>query len=300
MLSVRGRRPAAVVIEPIARRLVNWGVTPNAVTVTSTAVAVVLSIALIPTGHHFLVGILLGITVATDMVDGTMARMRGGGTKFGATLDATCDRITDGVLFGSIAWWLAFQDEHGPYKLLFASALVIMVASQVTSYVKARAEASQIKVDGGLIERPERLIIGLVSLGLSGLGVPYILGAGLIILAIGSVYTVLERLVIVARSDAASEVIAAPTGAHEFDEAATDAEVGSEAESESEPATDSVTGTVTEPGDAAQETSDKDTTEQVRNNVRDDRDRRESRDNHENRDNRGGQVWGSWGAASHE
>ncbi|MEJ6548341.1 CDP-alcohol phosphatidyltransferase family protein [Corynebacterium sp. USCH3] len=219
MLSVRGRRPAAVVIEPIARRLVNWGVSPNAVTVTSTAVAVVLAVGLIPTGHHFLAGILLGITVATDMIDGTMARMLGGGTRFGATLDATCDRITDGVLFGAIAWWMAFQHDHEPYKGLFAAALVIMIASQVTSYVKARAEASQIKVDGGLIERPERLIIGLVSLGLSGLGVPYILGAGLILLAVGSVYTVFERLVIVSRSDAASERIAPPTGAKTFDDA---------------------------------------------------------------------------------
>jgi CDP-diacylglycerol--glycerol-3-phosphate 3-phosphatidyltransferase len=101
-VSVRGRRPAAVVIEPIARRLVNWGVTPNAVTVTSTARLRSSSpLTLIPTGHHFLAGILLGITVATDMIDGTMARMLGGGTRFGATLDATCDRITDGVLFGS-------------------------------------------------------------------------------------------------------------------------------------------------------------------------------------------------------
>ncbi|MGO1949095.1 MAG: phosphatidylinositol phosphate synthase [Mycobacteriaceae bacterium] len=216
MLSVRGRRPAAVVIEPIAKRLVNWGVSPNAVTITSTAVAVVLSAALIPTGHHFLAGILIGITVATDMIDGTMARMQGGGTKFGATLDATCDRITDGVLFGAIAWWLAFQSEHEPYKALFAAALVIMVASQVTSYVKARAEASHIKVDGGLIERPERLIIGLVALGISGLGVPYILGAGLVILAVGSVYTVIERLVMVGKSAAASETIDAPTGAREF------------------------------------------------------------------------------------
>ncbi|MDN6704694.1 phosphatidylinositol phosphate synthase [Corynebacterium glyciniphilum] len=218
MLSVRGRRPAAVVIEPIARRLVNWGVTPNAVTVTSTTVAVVLAVTLIPTGHHFLAGVLLGITVATDMIDGTMARMLGGGTRFGATLDATCDRITDGVLFGAMAWWMAFQHDHEPYKGLFAAALVIMIASQVTSYVKARAEASQIKVDGGLIERPERLIIGLVSLGLSGLGVPYILGAGLILLAAGSVYTVFERLVIVSRSDAASERIAPPTGAKSFDD----------------------------------------------------------------------------------
>lgn len=216
MLSVRGRRPAAVVIEPIARRLVAWGVTPNAVTVVSTTVAVVLSIALIPTGQHFLAAVLLGIAVASDMIDGTMARMRGGGTRFGATLDASCDRITDGVLFGSIAWWMAFQSDHEPYKGLFAASLVIMVASQVTSYVKARAEASGIKVDGGLIERPERLIIGLVSLGLSGLGVPYVLGGGLIILAVGSVYTVIERLVIVARSDLAGEIIAAPTGAKDF------------------------------------------------------------------------------------
>ncbi len=227
MLSVRGRRPAAVVIEPIARRLVNWGVTPNAVTVTSTAVAVVLAVALIPTGHHFLAGILLGITVATDMIDGTMARMLGGGTRFGATLDATCDRITDGVLFGAIAWWMAFQHDHEPYKGLFAAALVIMIASQVTSYVKARAEASQIKVDGGLIERPERLIIGLVSLGLSGLGVPYILGAGLILLAAGSVYTVFERLVIVSRSDVASERIAPPAGAKSFGDGGNDGNDGS-------------------------------------------------------------------------
>jgi hypothetical protein len=200
-----------------------------------------------------------------------------------------------------IAWWMAFQHSHEPYKGLFASALVIMIASQVTSYVKARAEASQIKVDGGLIERPETTDHRVWSRSdcpdsaCPTFWVPVSSSS-----PSGSVYTVFERLVIVSRSDAASEVIAAPTGAHEFDEAATDAEVGSEAESESEPATDSVTGTVTEPGDAAQETSDKDTTEQVRNNVRDDRDRRESRDNHENRDNRGGQVWGSWGAASHE
>ncbi|AGP30883.1 phosphatidylinositol phosphate synthase [Corynebacterium terpenotabidum] len=216
MLSVRGRRPAAVVVEPVARRLVTWGVSPNTVTVASTVVAVALSVALIPAGWHFLAAVLLGLAVASDMIDGTMARMKGGGTRFGATLDATCDRITDGALFGAVAWWMAFQHDHEPYKGLFAAALVIIVASQVTSYVKARAEASGIKVDGGLIERPERLIIGLVALGLSGLGVPYVLGGGLIILAFGSVYTVIERLVIVARSDLARETIAAPTGAKDF------------------------------------------------------------------------------------
>ena len=71
---------------------------------------------------------------------------------------------------------------------------------------------------GGLIERPERLLIGLVSLGLSGVGIPYILPIGLSILTAGSVYTVLERLIIVGKSDVAQEKITAPEGAREFSE----------------------------------------------------------------------------------
>ena len=101
-------------------------------------------------------------------------------------------------------------------RMMMSVCLVILVASQVTSYVKARAEASGIKVVGGLIERPERLIISLVAVGIGGLGVPHVLAWGLWILAAGSLYTVVERLVIVARSDAASQTIAAPEGAREF------------------------------------------------------------------------------------
>lgn len=214
MLSVHGRKPAAVFIEPVARGLSKIGVTPNMVTLGGTILAIVFAVWLIPTGHHFAAAALIGLTVATDMVDGTMARMRGGGTRFGATLDATCDRLTDGAVFGALAFWFATLDE--PNRILMVVSLVILVASQVTSYVKARAEASGIKVVGGLIERPERLIIGLVSLGIGGLGVPYILAVGLWILVVGSLYTVVERLVIVAKSDAASEHIEAPTGAREF------------------------------------------------------------------------------------
>ena len=84
MLSVHGRKPAAVVIEPIARRLSSWGVTPNMVTIAGTVLAIIFALWLIPAGHLFIAAALIGLTVATDMVDGTMARMRGGGTNFGA------------------------------------------------------------------------------------------------------------------------------------------------------------------------------------------------------------------------
>lgn len=214
MLSVHGRKPAAVFIEPVARGLSKIGITPNMVTLGGTLLAIGFALWLIPTNHHFAAAALIGLTVATDMVDGTMARMRGGGTKFGATLDATCDRLTDGAIFGALAFWFASLAE--PNMVLMAVCLVILVASQVTSYVKARAEASGIKVVGGLVERPERLIIGLVSVGLHGLGVPYILAVGLWLLCAGSIYTVIERLMIVAKSDAAAEHIEAPMGAREF------------------------------------------------------------------------------------
>src|SRR5699024_9350532 len=134
--------------------------------------------------------------------------------KVGATLDATCDRVTDGAIFGALAFWFAMDAESHP--VLLALTLTILVAGQVTSYVKARAEASDLPVDGGLIERPERLIISLVALGLSGLGVPYVLWVGLWLLGLGSVFTVIQRLVMASRSDASTDHIAAPAGAREF------------------------------------------------------------------------------------
>lgn len=213
MLSVSGRKPAAVVVEPIARTLTKAGVSPNAVTVLGTVAAVAVAVLLIPTGHLFLAAVLSGIFVALDMVDGTMARMQGGGTKFGATLDATCDRISDGALFCAIAWWLIYSNDAHP--ALIAATFSVIVSSQVISYVKARGEASGFTMVGGLIERPERLILGLGGIGLAGLGIPYVLEVCLWGLALGSAFTVVQRLMIAARSEQAHDVIAAPKGAKE-------------------------------------------------------------------------------------
>lgn len=211
MLGVKGRKPAAVVVEPIARGLLRARISPNVVTIVGAVAASVIAIALIPSGHLVAAAILTAIFTATDMVDGTMARLRGGGTKFGATLDATCDRITDGALFSAITWWLVFSyDAPG---ILIAAALAVTVSSQVISYVKARGEASGFTINGGLIERPERLIIGLVGIGLQGLGVPYAVDVAIYLLAIGSIFTVVQRLVIASRDPRARELIKPPAGA---------------------------------------------------------------------------------------
>ncbi|GGG69040.1 phosphatidylinositol phosphate synthase [Corynebacterium pelargi] len=214
MLSVRGRKPAAVIVEPVAKLFAKAGISPNAVTTIGAAITIAIAVILIPSDHLVAAALLSGLFAAFDMVDGTMARLRGGGTKYGATLDATCDRLTDGALFAAITWWLIYT--YDAPKPLVIAAFTVLVCSQVISYVKARAEASGFKVNGGLVERPERLIIGLVGLGLQGFGVPYAIDIALWILALGSIFTVWQRLHMVKQSPKARQVIAPPAGAKEF------------------------------------------------------------------------------------
>lgn len=199
MLSVHGRKPAAVVVVPVAKLFLKMGLTPNVVTVVGTIVTIAISVILIPLDHLFAAALLSGLFAAFDMLDGTMARLTTGGSNFGATLDASCDRITDGALFAAIAYWMVYVDNAHP--LNFAACMVVLVSSQVISYVKARGEASGFKMVGGLVERPERLILGLGGVGLEGLGVPYALEVALWLLAVGSAFTIYQRMRQAARQD---------------------------------------------------------------------------------------------------
>ena len=107
MLSVHGRKPAAVVVVPVAKLFLKMGLTPNVVTVVGTIVTIAISAILIPLDHLFAAAILSGLFSAFDMLDGTMARLTTGGSKFGATLDASCDRITDAHDGPPLAYFLS-------------------------------------------------------------------------------------------------------------------------------------------------------------------------------------------------
>lgn len=211
MLSVHGRKPAAVVVEPVARGLLKVGLTPNVTTLAGTALTMLSSMVLIPTGHLAWAAVLSLFFAAFDMVDGTMARLGGGGTAFGATLDASCDRLTDGALFGAIAIWLIYVADAAPINV--AASLAVIVLSQTISYIKARGEAGGLKIDGGLIERPERLILGLGGIALEGFGMPHAVVVSLWILLVGSVITVVQRLLLAKNDEKASQRIAPPAGA---------------------------------------------------------------------------------------
>jgi CDP-diacylglycerol---glycerol-3-phosphate 3-phosphatidyltransferase len=189
---------------PTARACLRVGLTPDAVTILGTVVAVAGALTLFPMGKLFAGTLVVWFFVLFDMLDGAMARERGGGTRFGAVLDATCDRISDGAVFCGLLWWIAFGLHDKP---LVVATLICLVTSQVISYIKARAEASGLRGDGGIIERPERLIIVLVGAGVSDfpfVAWPPALPLAMWLLAAASVVTCAQRLRTVRTSPGAS------------------------------------------------------------------------------------------------
>jgi CDP-diacylglycerol--glycerol-3-phosphate 3-phosphatidyltransferase len=163
------------------------------------------ALTLFPIGELFWGTLVVWFFVLADMLDGAMARERGGGTRFGAVLDATCDRIGDGAVFCGLLWWAAFGLKN---TSLVVATLICLVTSQVISYIKARAEASGLSGEGGIIERPERLIIVLVGAGLSDLPffpLPWALHVAMWVLAVARLITVGQRLHTVRTSAGAME-----------------------------------------------------------------------------------------------
>ena len=197
MLNIFARESVSRVTDPIGAALVRIGLTPNGMTVIGTAGAVGFALWLFPAGYLLAGTLVVWGFVMLDLLDGAMARARGGGTKFGGVLDSVCDRIADGALMAAIAWYAL---EVADSRSLGAAALICLVLGQVISYVKARAEASGLSANVGLVERAERLIIALVGTGLTGLGVPYAVDVALWVLVVGSVITVGQRLVAVRQS----------------------------------------------------------------------------------------------------
>ncbi|OBF29579.1 CDP-diacylglycerol--inositol 3-phosphatidyltransferase [Mycobacterium sp. ACS1612] len=177
---------------PVAKAALRAGFTPDSITILGTAGTVLSALTLFPIGELWWGAVAVWFFVLADMLDGAMARERGGGTRFGAVLDAACDRIGDGAVFCGLLWWAAFGMQS---TSLVVATLICLVTSQVISYIKARAEASGLSGDGGIIERPERLIIVLVGAGLSGLfGVLWLLHIAMWVLAVASLVTVGQRM----------------------------------------------------------------------------------------------------------
>lgn len=187
----RFRAAWARILTPIAKLLLRWGVTPDAVTWIGTAGVVLTAVICFPQGWLVVGSLVIGLLTFSDMVDGQMARLSGRSSRWGAFLDSSLDRVGDGAVFAGIALYFA-----GPgHSLVFAAVtLAALVMGQVTSYVKARAESIGVSVPGGLAARADRLVAILAAALLAGLGVPYVLEVVVALLALATTWTVGQRV----------------------------------------------------------------------------------------------------------
>jgi CDP-diacylglycerol---glycerol-3-phosphate 3-phosphatidyltransferase len=207
VLGVSARPVVAKVVAPLVGGLARAGVTPDMVTIAGTLGAVAGSVLLFGTGHLFWGTVVVTFSVLLDLLDGALARARGGGTVFGAVLDSAGDRVADAAIFGSLIWWFSGPGDN---RLLVLLALLCLVLGVLTSYIKARAEGVGISCDVGIVERLERLLLVLFGTGLAGLGVPFALHVGLWVLLVGSAITVGQRIVAVHRGAAGAALPVPP------------------------------------------------------------------------------------------
>ena len=195
ILSVVTRAGLAGVVEPIARALLRVGVSPNAVTVAGSAGVIAGSIGFAARGHLIAATVVVTVCALTDLLDGTMARLRGSTSKWGALLDSTMDRVSDSAVLASLAFWLATTEQ----RRAAVAAILCLILGQLVSYVKARAEGLGFTANVGIAERAERLIIVGVGGLLTGLGLKPALEVALWVLAALSLFTIGQRMIHVYR-----------------------------------------------------------------------------------------------------
>jgi CDP-diacylglycerol--glycerol-3-phosphate 3-phosphatidyltransferase len=193
------------------------GVRPVQVTVGGTLGVVAASLTLFPAGH-FLAGFLVvAFFLLGDGLDGTLARITGRESRFGAFLDSTLDRLADAAVFGGLIVWAAGDAPvllffgprlavgsdlaiHGPGLIPGRAAVLWLSLSCLAfgflvSYARARAEAFGVDASVGLFERTDRLVVALLGVLAVGLGAPiWALSLALAVVALGSAFTIAQRI----------------------------------------------------------------------------------------------------------
>jgi CDP-diacylglycerol---glycerol-3-phosphate 3-phosphatidyltransferase len=194
MLTNLARAWGAKIVQPVARFLSRLGLTPNWATLLGFAMTVGVAV-LLALGHLRLGGILLVFTLGFDAVDGTLARLTGSVTRFGAVLDSTLDRWAEIALYSALVWYYLQIDLKSAAFLATAA----MATSLMVSYTRARAEGAGFTLKEGLFTRLERLIVLIVGLIFN------LTTWALIVIAVLAGFTALQRLWVVRKMDRATK-----------------------------------------------------------------------------------------------
>jgi CDP-diacylglycerol--glycerol-3-phosphate 3-phosphatidyltransferase len=167
-------------------------VTPNALTTSGVALCAAASVIVLFEAHDELLVYWIAAAVfvagsVLDILDGALARAGGKTTPFGAFLDSTTDRISEGFMLTAIAWILA----HHHHPAFVAVAMAAMAGSFLVSYTRAKAESIGLRGDVGIGSRAERVVVITAGLVLAPWGV---LPWALVLLACTAWITVVQRV----------------------------------------------------------------------------------------------------------
>jgi CDP-diacylglycerol--glycerol-3-phosphate 3-phosphatidyltransferase len=162
--------------------------TPNQVTVVGLILTFA-SAVLVAFGQLRWAGVVLVIAGTCDILDGALARSTHASYPYGAFLDSTLDRYSEGAIYIGLAAY--FVSAGGPYqRWLVLATLAALAGSFLVSYVRARAQSLGFTCDSGLFARPERVVVTVIGLIVGG----YVLYAVVILLAVLTNLTALQRI----------------------------------------------------------------------------------------------------------
>jgi CDP-diacylglycerol---glycerol-3-phosphate 3-phosphatidyltransferase len=195
-------RGAMRIINAMVRVLASAGIPPNVLTIIGVTINLGCGV-LFGFGEFFWAGVVLIVANLFDMLDGNVARLTNRVTRYGSFLDSTLDRLSDmGSFLGIMVFYARTTEQHSTLNVFLAG--VGMIASVLVSYTTARSEGLGVKANVGFLQRPERvvlLIIGALSTwnwhspNFFANRMPQVLW----VLAVGSMWTLVQRMVYIRR-----------------------------------------------------------------------------------------------------
>jgi CDP-diacylglycerol---glycerol-3-phosphate 3-phosphatidyltransferase len=167
-------------------------ITPNQITIAGMLATFVAG-ALAGYGLLLAAGLVLAFSGTFDILDGALARATKRMYPYGAFLDSTTDRYSEGAVYLGIAAYFLTHPRPEQATMVLACFLALS-GSYLVSYVRARAQSLGFTCDSGLFARPERVVATVAGLVLAGLGFWWALNAVVIALAILTNLTVVQRI----------------------------------------------------------------------------------------------------------
>src|SRR5213080_4165560 len=165
--------------------------TPNQITVVGVALTFVAA-GLAAFGQLRWAGVVLIFAGTCDILDGALARSTKASYPYGAFLDSTLDRYSEGAVYLGLAAY--FVTVGGPLqRWLVLATMAALARSFLVSYVRARAQSLGFTCETGLFARPERIVVTVVGLVLGGY-IPLVLYLVVFLLAFLTNLTALQRI----------------------------------------------------------------------------------------------------------